>query len=90
MKVPLWAALAGAVWMTIAIRMVALRAVFVTNYIGLRTALMLPQIGKEMPVWQDLWIFYSWLVVSSSLEWAFLAGFVQFVVCKVSARSSGK
>jgi len=77
---PFWAGLAGAVWMMIAIRRVMLREIAITNYIGLHTAMMLPQIGREIPVWQDVWIFYSWLVVSSALQWALVGFLVQTAV----------
>jgi hypothetical protein len=69
--------------------MVAARAIYVTNYVGLRTAMMLPQIGREIPVWQDVWIFNSWLVVSSALEWAFIAFFVEFAIRRISCVSGG-
>jgi hypothetical protein len=48
--------------------------------------MMLPQIGREIPVWQDVWIFNSWLVVSSALEWAFIAFFVEFAIRRIFLR----
>jgi hypothetical protein len=80
---PLWVGLAWAVWMTIAIQRVALRAIFVTNYVGTRTARMLPHIGREIPVWQ-VWIFSSWLVANSALEWALIAFVVEFAIRRIS------
>jgi len=57
-----------------------------TNYIGFHTAIMLPQIGQEIPVWQDIWIFYSWLVISSALQWAFVASLVQTAFGKLKLK----
>jgi len=74
----------GAAWMALAIQIGAVRAVFITNYIGLRTAMMLPQIGREIPLWQDVWIFNSWLVVTSGIEWALVAFVIQFAIRKLS------
>jgi hypothetical protein len=70
--------------MVIAIERVALRAIFITNYVGLRTGMMIPQIGREVPVWQDFWIFNSWLVLSSAVEWALAAFVVQSAIRRFS------
>jgi hypothetical protein len=83
-RLPLWAGLVGALWMVIAIHWVALRAIFITNYVGLRTGMMLPQIGREMPVWQDFWVFNSWLVLTSAVEWALVVFVVQFAIRRFS------
>jgi len=41
-KLPLFAGLIGGRWMVIAIQMVAVRPIFVTNYVGFRTGMLLP------------------------------------------------
>jgi hypothetical protein len=83
-RLPVWAGLIGAVWMVIAIERVSLRAILITDYVGLRTGMMIPQIGREIPAWQDFWIFNSWLVLTSALEWALVAFVVQFAIRKLS------
>jgi hypothetical protein len=55
-RLPLWAGLVGAVWMVIAVETVALRAIFVADYLGRRTGMRIPKIGREIPAWQDFWI----------------------------------
>jgi hypothetical protein len=83
-RLPLLLGLLGAAWMALAIQIVAVRAVFLTNYIGYRTAVMLPQIGREIPLWQDVWIFNSWLVLTSAIEWALVGFVIQFAIRKLS------
>ena len=83
-RLPLLLGLLGAGWMALAIQIVAVRAIFFTNYIGYRTALMLPQIGREIPLWQDVWIFNSWLVLTSAIEWALVGFVIQFAIRKLS------
>jgi len=70
--------------MVIAIERVSLRAIFITDYVGLRTGMMIPQIGREIPAWQDFWILNSWLILTSALEWALVAFVVQFAIRKLS------
>ena len=83
-RLPFWFGLMGAAWMALAIQTVAVKAVFITNYVGFRTAMMLPQIGREIPLWQDVWIFNSWLVLTSGIEWALIGFVVQFAIRKLS------
>jgi hypothetical protein len=82
-RLPLWAGIIGALWMVVAINALALRAIFFTNYLGLRTGMMLPSIGREI-AWPDIWIFNSWLVVSSGIQWALVALGVQVAIRKLS------
>ena len=70
--------------MVIAIHSVALRAIFLTNYVGFRTAMMIPGIGREIPVWQDVWIFNSWLVLTSGIEWGLIALGIRGVIRRLS------
>ncbi|MGA9303781.1 MAG: hypothetical protein WBW31_00115 [Candidatus Sulfotelmatobacter sp.] len=83
-RLPLWAGLAGALWMVIAIHNVAPRAIFLTNFVGFRTAMMIPSIGREIPVWQDVWIFNSWLILTSGVEWALIASSIRLAVRRFS------
>jgi hypothetical protein len=82
-KLPLWAGLLGAGWMMIAIRLVALRAISVTNYLGLRTGMMLPNIGREITVW-DGWILNCWLILTCAIEFAVLGFLLRFVIRQFS------
>ena len=84
-RLPLWTGLVGAGWMVIAIRLVALRAIFVTNYVGLRTGMMLPNVGREITVW-DGWILDCWLVLTGAIEFAVLGLLLRFAIRRFSRR----
>ena len=78
-RLPVWFGLVGAAWMIVAIRLVALRAIHVTNYIGLRSGMMLPNVGREVTIW-DGWILNSWLVVTGMIEFAALGCLLRFAI----------
>ena len=84
-RLPLWGGFAGAGWMMIAIRLVALRAILITNYIGFRTGMMLPEVGREVTLW-DVWILNAWLVVTGGIEFALLGLLLRFVIRRFSTR----
>ena len=65
--------------MTIAIRLVAIRAIFITDYIGWRTATLLPNVGREVS-WKDAWVLNGWLVLTSGVEFALLGLLFRFAV----------
>lgn len=64
--------LAAAGWMIVALRLAALRAILITNYVGLRTGMMLRTVRRE-PSMLDVWILNAWLVLTGALEFAFAA-----------------
>ena len=65
--------------MVLAIRLVALRAIRVTDYIGFRSGMMLPNVTREVTVW-DGRILNSWLVFTCAIEFALLGYAVRFVI----------
>jgi hypothetical protein len=67
----------------IAIRLVALRAILITNYIGFRTGMMLPEVGREVTLW-DVWILNAWLVMTGGIEFALLGLLLRFVIRRFS------
>jgi hypothetical protein len=82
-RLPVWSGLFGAAWMLVAIRLVALRAIFLTNYIGLRSGMMLPNVAREVTIW-DGWILNSWLVLTGMIEFAVLGCLLRFVIRRFS------
>jgi hypothetical protein len=78
-RLPLWSCLVGVAWMTIAIRLVAIRAILVTDYIGWRTATFLPNVEREVTR-KDDWVLNGWLLLTSGLEFALLGLLLRFVV----------
>jgi hypothetical protein len=65
--------------MATAIRLVAIRAILITNYIGWRTATFLPDVGREV-TWKDAWVLNGWLMLTSGVEFALLGLLSRFVV----------
>jgi len=72
--------------MVIAIRLVAFRAIVLTDYIGFRTGTMLPTVGREVGIW-DVWILNAWLVLTCGVEFSLVGMLLRFVVRRLSNRS---
>jgi len=88
-RLPLWTGIAGAGWMVIsirlfALRMLSLRTIMATNYVGLRTGMMLPLVTREPSIW-DVWILNAWLVLTGGVEFALLGLLMRFAVRRFSS-----
>ncbi len=83
-RLPLWIGFAGAGWMVLAIRLfalrvISLRTVMVTNYVGFRIGMMLPLVSREPSMW-DVWILNAWLVLTGAVEFALLGLLLRFAI----------
>ena len=87
-KLPLWSGAVGAVWMVVEIKMMALRAISIIDYVGFRTGMMFPTLGRE-PTRQDAWVLNSWLVLTSGIEFLLLGFLIRFAIVRFGNRSKG-
>jgi hypothetical protein len=82
-RLPLWMGLGAAVWMMIAIRLVALRAIVAVDYIGFHTGITLPLVGRE-PSMLDVWILNTWLVLTCGVEFGLVGLLLRFAILRSS------
>jgi hypothetical protein len=86
-RLPLWMGLVGAGSMIVAIRLVALRAIFYTNYIGLQLGILLPPVRQE-PSMLDVWILNAWIVLTGAAEFALIGLLLRLAIARFTPGSN--